>query len=264
MAFASKVRYRDSNRRHEVVRPDYLVLSDPCPPNKRLINVRVARDTVPDFESMAVATHQGRSWPSIVASGDWPPREAMGASMGSLEDWRSNSCDVGEGFLYGGGTLGLEDLELVEVGAEDRASVLDSFDTVVIRSRCFRVLTLSPTIVIRRHGGVAEVVVQSWGLGTNERKVLKGGEASALVSVVLATRADMWTEPFESECGVLDGYSWHMNVCSGLKRFSCSGVNSAPAELVELLCAISEFGLPLAWNDGEILLSGGREASEAV
>lgn len=180
--------------------------------------------------------------------------------MGSLEDWRSNSCDVGESFLYGGGTLGLEGLELVEVGAEDRASVFDSFDTVVIRSRCFRVLTLSPTIVIRRHGGVAEVVVQSWDLGTNERKVLEGGEASALVSAALATHADTWTEPFEPDCGVLDGYSWEMNVCSGPKLFSCSGVNSAPVELVELLYVISEFGLPLAWNDGEILLSNGKES----
>ena len=184
--------------------------------------------------------------------------------MGNLEDRRSNSCDVGEGFLYGGGTLGLEGLELVEVGAEDRASVLDSFDTVVISSRSFRVSTFSPTIVIRRHGGVAEAIVQSWGLGTNEGKVLEGGEASALVSSVLATHADTWTEPFELDCGVLDGYSWEMNVCSGPKCFSCSGVNSAPAELVGLLYAISEFGLPLAWNGDEILLSGGREPSEEV
>ena len=184
--------------------------------------------------------------------------------MGSLEDWHCNSCDVGESFLYGGGTLGLEGLELVEVGAEGRASVLDSFDTVVIRSRCYLALTLSPTVVIRRHDGVAEVIVQSWGLETSERKVLEGGEASALVSAVLATHADMWTEPFEPECGVLDGYSWEMNVCSGHECFSCSGVNSAPAELVGLLCAISEFGLPLAWNDGEILLSGGREPGEEV
>lgn len=182
--------------------------------------------------------------------------------MGSLEDWHGNSCDVGEGFLYGGGTLGLEGLELVEVGAEDRASVLDSFDAVVIRSRCFRALTLPPTIVIRRHDGVAEVIVQSWGLETNERKSLKGSEASELVSAVLATHADMWTEPFEPDCAVLDGYSWEMNVCSGHECFSCSGVNSAPAELVGLLYAISELGLPLAWNDGEILLSAGREPGE--
>ena len=184
--------------------------------------------------------------------------------MGSLEDWHCNSCDVGESFLYGGGTLGLEGLELVEVGAEGRASVLDSFDTVVIRSRCYLALTLSPTVVIRRHDGVAEVIVQSWGLETSERKVLEGGEASALVSAVLATHADMWTEPFEPECGVLDGYSWEMNVCSGHECFSCSGVNSAPAELVGLLYGISELGLPLAWNGSEILLSGGREPGEEV
>ena len=182
--------------------------------------------------------------------------------MGNLEDWRSNSCDVGEGFLYGAGTLGLEGLELVEAGAEDRAFVLNSFDTVVIRSRCFRALTLSPTIVIRRRDGVAEAIVQSWGLETNERKVLEGGEASMLISAVLATHADAWTEPFEPDCCVLDGYSWEMNVCFGPKRFSCSGANAAPAELVGLLCAISEFGLPLAWNGGEILLSGGREPRE--
>lgn len=182
--------------------------------------------------------------------------------MGNLEDWRSNSCDVEEGFLYGGGTLGLEGLELVDVDAEDRASVLNSFDTVVIRSRCFRALTLSPTIAIRRRDGEAEVIVQSWSHEMNERKVLEGGEASALVSAVLATHADAWTEPFEPDCCVLDGYSWEMNVCSGSKRFSCSGVNSAPAELVGLLYAISEFGLPLAWNGGEILFSGGREPRE--
>lgn len=152
----------------------------------------------------------------------------------------------------------------MEVGAEDRASLLNSFDTVVIRSRCFRALTLSPTIVIRRNDGVAEVIVQSWGLKTNERKVLEGGEASVLVSAVLATHADTWTEPFESDCGVLDGYSWEMNVCSGPKRFSCSGANSAPEELVGLLYAISELGLPLAWNGSEILLPGGREPCEEV
>lgn len=182
--------------------------------------------------------------------------------MDNLEDWHSNSCGVGEGFLYGGGTLGLEDLELVEVGAEDRASVLDSFDSVVIRSRCYLASTLSPTIVIRRHDGLAEVIVQSWGLETNERKVFEGGEASALISAVLATHADTWTEPFEPDCCVLDGYSWEMNVCSGPKRFSCSGVNSVPAELVGLLHGISELGLPLAWNDNEILLPGGREPRE--
>lgn len=161
----------------------------------------------------------------------------MGVSVGNLEDRHGNSCDVGEGYLYGGGTLGFEGLELVEAGAEDRASVLDSFDTVVIRSRCFRSLTLSPTILIRRHGGVAEVIVQSWGLETNERKALEGGEVSALISAVLATHADTWMEPFESDCCVLDGCSWEMNVCSGPKRFSCSGVNSAPAELVGLFTA---------------------------
>lgn len=182
--------------------------------------------------------------------------------MGNSEDGRSNSCDVGEGFLYGGGTLGLEGLELVEVGVEDRASVLNSFDTVVIRSRCYLALTLSPTIVIRRHDGVAEVIIQSWGLETNEKKVLEGGEASALVSAVLATHADTWTEPFEPDCCVLDGYSWEMNAFSGSKRFSCSGMNSAPAELVELLCGISELGLPLAWNGSEILLPGWREPGE--
>lgn len=219
---------------------------------------------MPDFENVAVATHRGRSWPSIVASEDWPPRKAMGVSVGNLEDRHGNSCDVGEGYLYGGGTLGFEGLELVEVGAEDRASVLDSFDTVVIRSRCFRFLTLSPAILIRRHGGVAEAIVQSWGLETNERKALEGGEVSALISAVLATHADTWTEPFEPDCCVLDGYSWEMNVCSGPKRFSCSGVNSAPAELVGLLYGISELGLPLAWNGSEILLPGGREPREEV
>lgn len=183
-------------------------------------------------------------------------------SLGNLEDWRSNSCDVEEGFLYGGGTLGLEGLELVEAGAEDRAFVLNSFDTVVIRSRCFRALTLSPTIVIRRHDGVAEAIVQSWGLETNERKVLEGGEASMLISAVLATHADAWTEPFEPDCFVLDGYSWEMNVCSGAKRFSCSGANAAPAELVGLLYGISDLGLPLAWNGSEILLPGGGEPRE--
>lgn len=184
--------------------------------------------------------------------------------MGNLEDWHGNSCDVGEGFLYGGGTLGLEGLELVEVGAEDRASVLDSFDTVVIRSHCYLALTLSPTIVIRRHGGMAEVIVQSWSLEMNERKVLEGGEASALISAVLATHADTWTEPFEPDCCVLDGCLWEMSVCSGAKRFNCGGANAAPAELVGLLYGISDLGLPLAWNGSEILLSGGREPGEDV
>ena len=45
-----------------------------------------------------------------------------------------------------------------------------------------------------------------------------------------------------------------MNVYAGSRYFECVGDNYAPNELVDLLYAMHEVGLPLVWSDGEIVM----------
>lgn len=113
----------------------------------------------------------------------------------------------------------------------------------------------SPTIVIRRIGNDVEVIVQSWGLDTNEKKTVRGSEAAMVVSSVFATHADRWVDLFAPEYAVSDGYLWTMTVYSGSRFFACEGGgNVTPVELVDLLYAVADVGLPLAWDGGAILL----------
>ena len=186
---------------------------------------------------------------------------------GTIVDWRpgDNHCEVEldswqhEG--QNGGdrqlpyTFRVADLEeLIEVGREDRRALFDGFDTLVVSSRCYMNLFRSPTIVIRRIGTDVEVIAQSWGLDANEKKTVRGGEAAKVVSSVFATHADRWVDLFAPEYCVCDGYSWVMTVYSGNHFFDCEGDNATPAELIDLLYAIADVGLPLAWDDGAILL----------
>lgn len=186
---------------------------------------------------------------------------------GTIVDWRpgDNHCEVEldswqhEG--QNGGdrqlpyTFRVADLEeLIEVGREDRRALFDGFDTLVVSSRCYMNLFRSPTIVIRRIGTDVEVIAQSWGLDANEKKTVRGGEAAKVVSSVFATHADRWVDLFAPEYCVGDGYSWVMTVYSGNHFFACEGDNATPAELIDLLYAIADVGLPLAWDDGAILL----------
>lgn len=187
---------------------------------------------------------------------------------GTIVDWRpgDNHCKVEldawqhEGQIDGDRqfpyTFMVADLEeLIEVGREGRRALFDDFDTLVISFCCYRNLFRSPTIVIRRIGNDVEVIVQSWGLDTNEKKAVRGSEAAKVVSSVFATHADRWVDHFAPEYRVLDGYSWTMTVYSGSCFFACKGNNATPAELIDLLYAVADVGLPLAWDGGAILLS---------
>lgn len=191
---------------------------------------------------------------------------------GTIVDWRSsdNHCEVEldgwqhEGQIDGDRQLpysfAISDLEeLIEVGQDERKAVFDSFDTMVISSTCFMEMTRAPTIVIRRNGNSVKLIVQSWDYETDERRELDTTEVSKLLSAAFAMHADRWTEPFWPEHGVLDGYSWTMDVYSGNRYFTCEGMNAVPGELVDLLYTVADAGLPLAWNGYEILLPSGSD-----
>ena len=100
--------------------------------------------------------------------------------------------------------------------------------------------------------------VNSWhfsrGFETKEIFLVESVDVSKLLSAIFATRVDRWVKRFEPNYGVLDGYSWTMNVYAGSRYFECVGDNYAPNELVDLLYAMYEVGLPLVWNDGEIVM----------
>ena len=98
-----------------------------------------------------------------------------------------------------------------------------------IVGRCSRGLTFSywsptrffrigerPVVVIWRRNGAVDVIVRSADCAVDQRRTLEGTAAEKLLSAVLATHADTWTEPFEPEDPVLDGYSWSMTVYAGL------------------------------------------------
>lgn len=158
---------------------------------------------------------------------------------GTIVDWRpgDNHCEVeldgwqhegqidgGRQFPYTFMVTGLE--ELIEVGREGRRALFDDFDTLVVSSRCYMNLFRSPIIVIRRIGNDVEVIVQSWGLDTNEKKTVRGSEAAIVVSSVFATHADRWVDLFAPEYAVSDGYLWTMTVYSGSRFFACEGATS--------------------------------------
>lgn len=182
---------------------------------------------------------------------DWAP----GASHCEVEldGWQhEGQIDGDRQFPYAFSVTELE--EVVEVGAADRKSVLDSFDTMVISSFCFMNFCSSPTVVIKRSEDGVRSIVHSWDFETNEDKILEGETAARVVSAAFGTHADKWTKPFEPHYRVTDGYSWTMHVYSGNRYFMCSGDNAAPAELVDLLCALAEAGLPPTWNEQKIQL----------
>lgn len=76
-----------------------------------------------------------------------------------------------------------------------------------------------------------DVIVRSADCAVDQRRTLEGTAAEKLLSAVLATHADIWTEPFEPEDPVLDGYSWSMTVYAGSRYFECCGSNAAPREV---------------------------------
>lgn len=156
-------------------------------------------------------------------------------------------------------TFSLSDLdELVEVRNADRKTVFENFDTLVISAYQQRAFPGSPVIVIRRAGNGVRVGVYSWhfsrGFETKEISLVESADVSKLLSAVFATHADRWVERFEPDYCVLDGYSWTMSVYAGNRYFECDGDNYASDELVDLLYAIHEVGLPLVWNNGEIFM----------
>ena len=103
-----------------------------------------------------------------------------------------------------------------------------------------------------------DVIVRSADCAVDQRRTLEGTAAEKLLSAVLATHADTWTEPFEPEDPVLDGYSWDMTACAGSRYFDCCGDNAAPREMAELLRAVADAGLPLAWDGEEVAFAHGN------
>lgn len=112
--------------------------------------------------------------------------------------------------------------------------------------------------MIRREGDAVRVSVNSRhfsrGFETKGVSLVESADVSKLLFAIFATHADGWVKRFRPNCCVLDGYSWTMNVYAGNRYFECDGDNYAPNELVDLLYAMYEVGLPLVWNDGEIVM----------
>lgn len=152
--------------------------------------------------------------------------------------------------------------KLVEVGPADRRAVLEGFEALALVSTAFFDHPDRPIVVIRRTGDGLDVVVRSHDCKVYGRRTLRGADAKTLVSAVLATHADEWTETFEPECCVLDGYGWDMTVYSGNRYFRCDGSNAAPRELADLLYAVADAGLPLAWDGDEIGFANDEGAGE--
>ena len=145
-----------------------------------------------------------------------------------------------------------------EVGPADRRTLLEGFDFLVLVSHSFFRIGELPVVVIWRRNGAVDVIVRSADCTVDQRRTLKGADAEKLLSAVLATHADTWTEPFEPKELVLDGYSWDMTVCAGSRYFDCCGDNAVPREMAELLRAVADAGLPLPWDGEEIAFAHGN------
>ena len=149
-----------------------------------------------------------------------------------------------------------------EVGPADRRMLLEGFDFLVLVSHSFFRIGELPVVVIWRRNGAVDVIVRSADCTVDQRRTLKGAAAEKLLSAVLATHADTWTEPFEPKDPVLDGNSWSMTVYAGSRYFECCGDNAAPREVVELLRAVADAGLPLAWDGEEIAFACANEEGD--
>lgn len=179
-----------------------------------------------------------------------------------LDGWQRNALPEEDDLLLR--TFSLSDLdELVEVRNAERKAVFENFDTLVISVYQQRAFLMSPVVVIRRAGNGVRVGVHSWhfsrGFETKEIPLIESADAAKLLSAISATHAERWVERFEPDYGVLDGYSWTMGVYAGNRYFECGGDNYAPDELADLLYAIHEVGLPLIWNNGEIVMPNAFE-----
>lgn len=171
-------------------------------------------------------------------------------------DWWQQGTRVDEGDLLLR-TFSLSDLdELVEAQGAERKVVFREFDTLVISFRNQRLFFGSPIVVIRREQRGVQVSVRNWsfdnGFQTKGIATDEGASSNKLLSAVFATHADRWVNRFKPDFGVLDGYSWTMDVYSSNCYFECEGDNFMPDELVRLLCAVRETGLSLSWLEDKI------------
>lgn len=186
---------------------------------------------------------------------------------GTIADWTEGnlSCLVElDGWQHGGQIDGdrqypyqfaIHELEeLVEVPTMQRRALFDEFDTMVFSSFRWNDDDCAPIVVIRRNDGEVEVNVQNYSYELNETRVVAGGDAAKLLSTIFAMHLDAWVEPPAPDCGALDDRDWSLDVHAGNRYFSCRGGSAVPNELVDLLYAVADIGLPLAWNDGELML----------
>lgn len=149
-----------------------------------------------------------------------------------------------------------------EVGPADSRTLLEGFDFLVLVSHSFFRIGERSVIVIWRRNGAVDVIARSADRAVDQRRTLEGAAAEKLLSAVLTTHADTWTEPFEPKELVLDGYSWDMTACAGSRYFDCCGSNAAPREMAELLRAVADAGLPLAWDGEEIAFACANEKGD--
>lgn len=149
-----------------------------------------------------------------------------------------------------------------EVGPANRRALLEGFDFLALVSHSFFRIGERPVVVIWKRNGAVDVIVRSADCTVDQRRTLKGAAAEKLLSAVLATHADTWTEPFEPKDPVLDGNSWSMTVYAGSRYFECCGSNAVPREVVELLRAVADAGLPLAWDGEEIAFACANEEGD--
>lgn len=183
---------------------------------------------------------------------------------GTVVDWLAGDtqCDVvldsWQGLRCGGkATYELTELqELVEADEADKREAFDTFDALVIDAFHYENSLYSPRIVIRRQETDVRVTVKNLRGDIDETKTLEGSEASGILSSVLAMHADTWTG-FMNPGGTEGGprrYSWSIDVYSANRHFSCAGADYTPPELVDVLFAISDAGMPLAWDGSEMRL----------
>lgn len=145
--------------------------------------------------------------------------------------------------------------EVVVVDDAERRELLESFEVLVIDTVCFKDIARSGAIVIYRTDSGLEIVVWNWFGDIDVKKSLEGTEASSVLSSVLAINVDGWVEP-RYNLGSSDPESchWTMEVYSGDRFFMYGGISCIPQELVDVLLALADAGLPPAWDGNSIII----------
>ena len=63
-----------------------------------------------------------------------------------------------------------------------------------------------------------------------------------------ALHTELWTEGFRPDDPILDGFTWDLEVYSGMRFYCCDGSNVMPASLDSFLALVEHCGLPAFWT----------------